>query len=56
MSRGNHRAAAAPHGAGRELLEWIVCIAIAVVAALIINKTRHQDRLLFFRTAVIRQI
>ena len=38
MSRGNHRAAAAPHGAGRELLEWIVCIAIAVVAALIINK------------------
>ena len=38
MSRGNHRAAAAPHGAGRELLEWIVCIAIAVVVALIINK------------------
>ena len=27
-----------------------------LTAALIINKTRHQDCLLFFRTAVIRQI
>lgn len=38
MTRGRHASVSAPHGAGRELLEWVVCIAVAVVAALIINK------------------